>query len=127
MNIIKVLRLPTGTKLSSNLEKDTIYEVCSSFGKKCLKIKANSKTNILTKDIIVSLDSDVTEANFTMINEKEIVAMAIAEVKKTGKTNMFISSNVIDILEEMNYFNEADYIRENKDKYIELLKLSSKY
>ena len=43
MNIIEVLKLPIGTKLNSNLEKGTIYEVCSSFNNKCLKIKVDLK------------------------------------------------------------------------------------
>ena len=62
-----------------------------------------------------------------IIEQKEFIAMAIAEVRKTGKTNMFNFLNVINILRELDCNKEADYLEVNKDKYIELLKLSGKY
>ena len=62
-----------------------------------------------------------------IIKQKEFIAMAIAEVRKTGKTNMFNFLNVINILRELDCNKEADYLEVNKDKYIELLKLSGKY
>ena len=67
MNMIEVLKLPIGRKLNSNLEKGTIYEVCSSFNNKCLKIKVDPENDILKRNIIVPLDSEITEADFKII------------------------------------------------------------
>lgn len=55
------------------------------------------------------------------------IAIALAEVRKTGATNMIDRYKVIDVMELLGYRKEAKYILNNKDKYIELLNLSANY
>lgn len=59
--------------------------------------------------------------------DNNIIAKAIAEVRKTGKVNMFDRRNVVDVMQNLGYYEEAEYIIDNKDKYIDLLNLSSNY
>lgn len=56
---------------------------------------------------------------------KEEVIKGIAMVRRTGLTNMFDRNNVILILEELGYNKIADYLKENRKEYLELLKASS--
>ena len=60
---------------------------------------------------------------------KEIIQMAkdIASVRKTGRTNMYDRIAVIEILNEIEAYDTADYIAECKDEYMELLILSGGY
>jgi chorismate mutase len=63
-----------------------------------------------------------------MNNDDRIeMAKEIAEVRKTGMTNMFDRSSVIEILRDLGHDDTAEYLRDNRDEYMELLKLSGKY
>ncbi|BAO04977.1 uncharacterized protein CBO05P1_258 [Clostridium botulinum B str. Osaka05] len=55
------------------------------------------------------------------------MAKEIAEVRKTGETNMLIRSNVINILYSLGYDFTADYIQNERTDYINLLKLSGDF
>lgn len=55
------------------------------------------------------------------------MAQEIAEIRNSSKTNMFDRQAVIDLLYENGYDFTAEYIIENKDDYLELLKLSANY
>lgn len=55
------------------------------------------------------------------------MAKEIAEVRKTGETNMLIRSNVINILYSLGYDFTADYIQNKRADYINLLKLSGDF
>lgn len=61
--------------------------------------------------------------------KEDIIEMAqeIAEVRKTGVVNMYDRGGVINVLEVLGYDYTADYIKENKEDYIKLLKLSGDY
>ncbi|GAA0071699.1 hypothetical protein UT300003_32240 [Clostridium sardiniense] len=54
-------------------------------------------------------------------------AMEIAEVRKTGIVNMFNRAGVVEALYQFGYDFTAEYIRDNKEDYIELLEKSGEY
>lgn len=56
--------------------------------------------------------------------DREDMAKEIAEVRRTGKTNMFDRIAVIEILYDLGYDYTAEYLEENKEDYLDLLKLS---
>jgi chorismate mutase len=62
-------------------------------------------------------------------NEEDRIEMAkeIAEVRRTGETNMFDRTRVAELLEEMGFEYTAEYIRANVGDYGSLLELSGKY
>lgn len=55
------------------------------------------------------------------------VAKAIAVVRKTGVVNMIDKRGVADVLGQLGYYDEAEYITANKSNYLVLLKLSADY
>lgn len=59
--------------------------------------------------------------------KKEDIIKSIELVRKTGMTNMLDRENVIIILKELGYDNIANYLKENKKEYLELLMSSNKY
>lgn len=65
-------------------------------------------------------------------NVKEIrdnnTAFAVAVVRRTGRTNMFLRNNVIDILNELEDYNdEVEYLELSTCNYIDILKKSGDY
>lgn len=56
--------------------------------------------------------------------DRKEMAHEIAEVRRTGRTNMFDRRAVIEILYELGHDYTAEYLEENKDDYFDLLKLS---
>jgi chorismate mutase len=62
-------------------------------------------------------------------NQEDRVEMAkeIAEVRRTGETNMMDRRRVAEILREMGFDFTADYIEENVGDYMSLLTLSGEY
>lgn len=55
------------------------------------------------------------------------IAKAIAVVRNTGATNMFFLDNVLDIMRQLDYKDEVDYLETHRDDYLRLLNLSEKY
>lgn len=58
---------------------------------------------------------------------EERIAKAIAEVRRTGMTNMFDRSMVIELIDMLGHEDEADYLRNNLSEYGELLRKSGEY
>lgn len=63
------------------------------------------------------------------LNKENKIEMVqeIAEVRRTGLTNMFDRNSVIDMLYTMGYDYTAEYLEENKREYMDLLKMSGSY
>lgn len=66
----------------------------------------------------MSINSKVTD---------ESIAKAIADVRRTGLTNMYYTNNVIDLMRQFGNEEESEYLSQNKSEYIRLLILSSDY
>lgn len=56
--------------------------------------------------------------------DRNCMAKEIAEVRRTGRTNMFDRITVIEILYQLGYDFTAEYLEENKGDYMSLLELS---
>lgn len=61
------------------------------------------------------------------IEDRIEMAKEIAEIRRTGLTNMMARTNVIEVLESLGYDFTADYIKEVKSDFMDLLVLSGKY
>jgi chorismate mutase len=62
-------------------------------------------------------------------NEEDRIEMAkeIAEVRRTGETNMLDRGRVAELLDEMGFDYTAEYIRVNTGDYMSLLEKSGNY
>lgn len=61
-------------------------------------------------------------------NEEKIeIAKELAYIRRVGATNMFDRKNVIELLYLMGHDTTAEYLEDNKSKYMELLELSADY
>ena len=58
---------------------------------------------------------------------EERVAKAIADVRRTGLTNMYDRPTVIEIMDILGYNQEANYLRDNLQEYGSLLVKSGGY
>lgn len=58
---------------------------------------------------------------------REKIAQDIAHIRETGLVNMFDRLGVIEVLEACGKNESAEYLMENKDKYMELLILSGEF
>lgn len=64
----------------------------------------------------------------TLNDEDKIeVAKGIAQVRRSGKVNMFDRRGVIDVMYMIGDDFSADHLASNPDDYIELLELSGNY
>lgn len=61
------------------------------------------------------------------VQERINMAKDLAEVRRTGKVNMFAIQHVKECLVELGCYSTAYYIQENKEDYISLLDLSGDF
>ena len=59
--------------------------------------------------------------------DKAKMAQELAQVRESGRTNMFDRATVMAILIEMNCVDTAFYLQEHKEEFMDLLILSAKY
>jgi hypothetical protein len=82
-----------------------------------------------SKGIVYLLEDYYSESDLKDNEDIDIkMAKDIAEVRRTGKTNMFCVNAVICILFDLDLEETASYLlRSNKDEFFRLLKMSGGY
>ena len=63
----------------------------------------------------------------TNLQDRKECAQEIAEVRKTGRVNMWDRMGVAEVLYDLGYDFTAEHITDNRDDYLSLLKESGKY